>query len=97
MKRTTIALDLAKTVFEIAVSHQPGRVAKRRRLSRAKLLDFFAQQPPATVLMEACGSAHHWARQLQAFGHSVLLLPPHHVRPYRRGNKTDRADAKALL
>ncbi len=97
MKRTTIALELAKTVFEVAVSHQPGRVAKRLRLSRAKLTEFFAHQPPATVLMEACGSAHHWARQLQTLGHSVVLLPPRHVRPYRHGNKTDRADAKALL
>ncbi len=94
---TTIAVDLAKSVFEIAVSHSPGRVHQRRRLSRARFLDFFAQQPPATILLEACSSSHYWARQLQQLGHRVILLPPHSVRPYRSGNKTDRADAKALL
>lgn len=97
MKPTTIAVDLAKNVFEIAVSHHPGRVTKRHRLSRTRLLPFFAQQPQATVLLEACASAHHWSRQLHELGHNVVLLPPRHVRPYRCGNKTDRADAKALL
>jgi hypothetical protein len=97
MKPTTIAVDLAKNVFEIAVSHHPGRVAKRHRLSRTRLQPFFAQQPQATVLLEACASAHHWSRQLHQLGHHVVLLPPRHVRPYRCGNKTDRADAKALL
>src|SRR2546422_6977255 len=97
MEHTTIAVDLAKSVFQIAVSHQPGRVDEERRLSRDRFLPFFAQQPPAIVLLEACGSAHYWARQLQPFGHSVRLLPPHDVRPYVRRNKTDRTDAKGLL
>jgi transposase len=97
MKSTTIAVDLAKSVFEVAVSHRPGRVAARRRLSRARLPHFFAQQQPATVLLEACGSAHHWGRHLQTLGHDVQLLPPFDVHRYRKGNKTDRADAKALL
>lgn len=97
MEHTTIAVDLAKTVFQVAVSHQPGRVDEERRLSRDRFLEFFAQRPPATVLLEACGSAHHWARQLQPFGHSVRLLAPHDVRPYVRRNKTDRTDAKGLL
>ena len=96
MKRT-IAVDLAKSVFEVAVSKRPGRIDKRLRLSRKRLLPFFAQQPPATVLLEACSSAHFWARQLRDFGHDAVLLPPRHVRPYRQGNKTDRADAKVLL
>jgi transposase len=60
-------------------------------------LSFFAQQAPATVLLEACGSAHHWARQLQQCGHIVRLLPGHDVHRYVRRNKTDRTDAKALL
>jgi transposase len=90
MEHTTIAVDLAKSVFQVAVSHHPGRVDEERRLSRDRFLAFFAQRPPATVLLEACGSAHHWARQLQPFGHSVRLLPPHDVRPYVRRNKTDR-------
>ena len=95
--KPTIAVDLAKSVFEVAVSQRPGRVEQRRRLSRRRFLPFFAQQPPATVLLEACSSAHFWARQLRDLGHEAVLLPPRHVRPYRQGNKTDRADAKALL
>ena len=97
MEHTTIAVDLAKSVFQVAISHRAGRVDEERRLSRERFLPFFAQQPPATVLLEACGSAHHWARQLQPFGHVVRLLPPHDVRPYVRRNKTDRTDAKGLL
>lgn len=95
--QTTIAVDLAKNVFEIAVSRHPGRIAERKRLSRSRLPVFFLQQSAATVLMEACGSSHYWARLIQAQGHQVRLLPPHHVSRYRTGNKTDRADARALL
>ena len=94
---TTYAVDIAKSVFEIAVSNHPGHVRERHRLSRERFLTFFAQQKPGTVLLEACGSAHHWARSLRTIGHRVVLLPPHRVRPYVTGNKTDRADAKALL
>jgi transposase len=96
--KPTIAVDLAKSVFEIAVSRHPGRVAERHRLSRSGLLPFFAQHEAATVLFEACSSAHFWARELESLDHQVALLPPHLVRPYRRRHhKTDRADAKALL
>ena len=94
---TRIAVDLAKSVFEIAVSDRPGRVGRRERLPRAQFLSFFAQQPAATVVMEACGSAHYWGRRLEGLGHRVVLLPPYHVRPYVRGNKTDRTDAKGIL
>ncbi len=97
MEHTTIAVDLAKSVFQVAVSHQPGHVDEERRLSRDRFLAFFAQRPPATVLLEACGSAHYWARQFQPLGHAVRLLAPHDVRPYVRRNKTDRTDAKGLL
>lgn len=96
-KHTTIAVDLAKNVFEIAVSEQPGRVAERKRLSRHRLLPFFTNRPMATVLMEACGSAHHWARQIESLGHRVVLLPPHLTRRYVLRDKTDQADARALL
>jgi len=96
-KHTLIAVDLAKHVFEIAVSHEDGKVAKRRRLSRAAFLGFFANTPLATVIMEACGSAHYWGRQVEGLGHRVVLLPPHQVRPYVTRNKTDRTDAKGLL
>ena len=94
---TTYAIDVAKSVFEIAVSQHPGHVREYHRLSRERLVTFFAKQKPGTVLLEACGSSHHWARTLRGLGHHVVLLPPHRVRPYVTGNKTDRADAKALL
>lgn len=94
---TTIAVDLAKSVFEVAVSERPGRVLERHRLSRPAFLQFLAQHRPATVLLEACSSAHYWGRVAQDLGHKPLLLPPHCVRPYVLRNKTDRSDAKGLL
>jgi transposase len=97
MHPTTIAVDLAKSVFQIAVSRQPGKVAESHRLTRSKFLRFFAEHQPALVLLEACGTAHFWGRKLQELGHQVLLLPPSHVRPYVQRNKTDRTDAKGLL
>jgi len=96
-ERIRIAIDLAKSVFQLAISDRPGKVTKKARLTRAQLLPFLAQQPPAAVFMEACGSAHYWARKIQQLGHEVVLLPPHYVRPYVRGNKTDRTDAQGIL
>lgn len=93
----TIAVDLAKSVFQVAESHQPGKVSRTRRLSRSQFERYLAQQAPSRFLFEACGSAHHWGRKLVAAGHEVRLLPPHHVRHYRAGDKTDQTDAKALL
>jgi len=97
MKSTTIAVDLAKSVFEVAVSERPGRVRVRRRLSRGQFARFLAEQPPATVVMGACGTSHFWGREARTRGHQVVLLPPHAVRPYVLRNKTDGADAKGLL
>ena len=97
MNTTQVAVDLAKSVFQVSVSHAPGRVDEQHRLSRRRFRTFFLHHPPTHVLMEACGSAHHWGRELQGLGHHVSLLPPAHVARYRQGNKTDRADAKALL
>ena len=97
MHHTTIAVDLAKNIFKIAVSDRPGRITERHRLSRSKFQRFFAEHLPATVLLGACSSAHHWARTLGHQGHNVILLPPHVVRPYVTRNKTDRSDAKAIL
>jgi len=94
---TTIAVDLAKSVFQIAVSQQPGKVSESHRLTRGRFLRFFAERQPALVVLEACGTAHFWAREIQALGHQVRLLPPHEVRGYVHRNKTDRADAEALL
>ena len=97
MNNTLVAVDLAKSVFEIAVSHEPGRVSKRLRPKREKLLEFFAQLPPATVIMEACGSAQFWAGEIQKLGHRVVLLPAQHARPYVLRDKTDRTDTVGLL
>jgi transposase len=94
---TTIAVDLAKSVFEVAVSERPGRVSRRHRLTRQSFARFLAEEAPSTIVMEACGTAHHWGRAARARGHDVRLLPPREVARYRRGNKTDRSDAKALL
>lgn len=97
MNSTQVAVDLAKSVFEVAVSRRPGKVDESHRLSRSRFQRFFAEREPVEVLMEACGTAHHWGRTFEAMGHRVRLLPPGDVSRYRDGNKTDRADAKALL
>jgi transposase len=97
MQSTLIAVDLAKNVFEIAVSRKPGKVAERHRLTRARFLEFFAERQSAVVLLEATGTAHHWGRRLRELGHQPVLLPPRAVKRYRDGNKTDRSDTKSLL
>jgi transposase len=79
------------------VSRRPGKVAEAHRLSRNQFIRFFAERKSALVLLEACGTARFWARQLLACGHRVRLLPPHQIRPYVQRDKTDLADAKALL
>jgi len=97
MNHTTIAVDISKEVFEIAVSNVAGKVSERRRLRRREFVPFFVQRPPSTVVMEACGSAHHWGRQLTQLGHKVRLLPTLHTKPYVRRNKSDRTDVRGLL
>lgn len=97
MDSTTIAVDLAKSVFELAVSHRAGIIARHHRFTRTQFVAFFSKAAPATFVLEACGSAHYWGRQLHNAGHRVVLLPPHAVRPYASRNKTDRLDAQALL
>ncbi|MDX1401352.1 MAG: IS110 family transposase, partial [Kiloniellales bacterium] len=92
-----IAIDLAKDIFEVALANSSHRVVARQRVSRRKLQALLESHPPALVLMEACGTAHDWGRRSMALGHEVKLLPAQYVRPYRRGNKTDRADTDALL
>jgi len=97
MHATTIAVDLAKSVFEVAVSQRAGQVSERHRLTRAQFRRFLGEREPARMLMEACGTAHYWGREARARGHEVVLLPPHTVRPYVLRNKTDGADTKGLL
>ena len=96
MDITTIGFDLAKTVFQVHGADGEGRVVLRRKLRRGKVLAFFAGLPSCLVGMEACASAHYWARELQALGHKVRLIPPQYVRPFVKTNKNDAADAEAI-
>lgn len=91
-----IGLDISKNVFEVCVQDEKGNVMQRKRLSRLNVLSWFAQQSPAVVGLEACGGAHHWARELKARGHEVKILPPQHVKPFVRTNKSDAHDAQAI-
>jgi transposase len=95
MQITTIGLDIAKNLFQVHGVDAQGRPVLKRRLARAKVLEFFANLPPCLVGLEACGAAHHWARELAKLGHTVRLMPPQYVRPYVKTNKHDAADAEA--
>lgn len=97
MDATTVAIDLAKDVFELAYADGDGGIVARKRLSRRAFARCLENRPPLEVVMEACGSAHYWARRFQGQGHRVRLLPARDVRPYVRRNKTDRADAAGLI
>ena len=93
----SLAIDLAKDVFELAFADASGRIVERKRLKREPFARCLENRPPLRIVMEACGSAHAWARRFARLGHEVTLLPAQHVRPYVRRNKTDRADAAGLL
>ena len=97
MERTTVAVDLAKSVFEVAVANERGQITERKRFGRTSFMRFLTKRRPCRVVMEACGTAHYWGRVAQEHGHRVTLLPPNYVRPFVRRNKTDRADAEALV
>ena len=92
----TIGLDLAKNIFQVHGIDAEGKVLVRRRLRRAEVLEFFASVKPCLVGMEACASAHHWAREIAKLGHAVRLMPPAYVKPYVKRGKTDAADAEAI-
>ena len=96
MKIISIGIDLAKNVFQVHGVDEHGKVALQEQLKRAQFALFFSNLPPCLIGMEACGSAHHWARKLQAFGHTVKLMSPQFVKPYVKSNKNDRADAEAI-
>ena len=97
MNATTVAVDLAKNVFELAVADANWCVIARHRLSRTQFERWFSNRRVELIIMEACGSAHHWARTFGASGIEVRLLPAHYVHKYVKRNKTDAADAVALL
>lgn len=96
MHIATIGVDLAKHIFQVHGVDTEGRVVLRRRLRRAQLMPFFAALPPCRIGMEACGTAHHWAREFRALGHDVRLMPAHYVKAYVKRGKNDAADAEAI-
>ena len=96
MEITTIGLDIAKRVFQAHGVDASGKAVLRRKLQRAEVLVFFNGLPSCLVGIEACAMAHHWARELQALGHEVRLMPPSYVKPYVKRGKTDAADAEAI-
>jgi len=92
----TIGLDIAKSVFQVHGVDDVGTVVIRKRVSRSKMLEFFANLPPCLVGIEACPAAHHWGRELQALGHTVKLMPPSCVKAYLKRSKNDAARAGAI-
>lgn len=94
---TMIGVDLAKSVFQVHGASMTGKVVYQRKLSRPAFRTFMADQPPAVVVLEACGSAHYWARVLSAYGHEVQLIAPQYVRPFVKRQKNDAADAEAIV
>ena len=93
---TTIGVDLAKTVFQIHGVDASSVIVIRKQLRRRQVLPFFRKQPPCLVGLEACATAHYWAREIAALGHEVKLMPPRYVKPYVKRNKNDAADAEAI-
>ena len=96
MKLTTIGIDLAKNVFQVHGVDERGKAVLKKQLKREQMAPFFANLVPCLIGMEACGSAHFWARKLQAMGHTVKLMAPQFVKPYVKTNKNDAADAEAI-
>lgn len=96
MKVTTLGIDLAKNVFQLHGVNEFGKPVIKKQLKREQMAAFFVNLPPCLIGMEACGSAHHWARKLQGFGHTVKLMAPQFVKPYVKTNKNDAADAEAI-
>ncbi len=97
MNSTTVAVDLAKSVFQLAVADSSWKILETHRLTRSQFERWFINRDVSLVIMEACGSAHHWARWLNGLGIEVRLLPAQYIRAYVKRNKTDAADAAALL
>ena len=95
-KVTTVGLDLAKSVFQVHGADKEGRPVVRKKLRRGQVLVFFAELSPCLIGLEACASAHYWARELRALGHEVRLIPPQYVRPFVKTNKNDATDAEAI-
>ena len=97
MKNMMIGVDLAKNVFQVHGALRTGEVQFRKKLTRKQFPAFMAQQKPGMVIFEACGSAHFWAREVEAYGHQVKLIAPQYVRPFVKRQKNDAADAEAIV
>ena len=93
---STVGIDLAKSVFQIHAADRGGAVVLRKKLRRDQVLSFFSTLPRCVVAMEACASAHHWAREIAALGHDTRLIPPAYVKPFVKRQKNDMADAEAI-
>lgn len=96
MKITTIGLDIAKSVFHFVAVNQAGRFIKKKQLKRKQVLAYTVRLESCTIVLEACGGAHYWAREFIAQGHQVKLIAPQYVKPYVKGNKNDYNDAEAI-
>lgn len=96
MKVTTVGIDLAKNLFQLHGVNECGKAVFKKQLRRDQMAEFFVNLPACLIGMEACSSAHHWARKLQEFGHTVKLMAPQFVKPYVKTNKNDAADAEAI-
>lgn len=96
MKITAVGIDLAKNVFQVHGVNEHGKTVLKKQLKRDQVAEFFATMAPCLIGTEACGTAHHWARKLGAFGHDVKLMAPQFVKPYVKTNKNDAADAEAI-
>ena len=96
MQITTIGLDIAKNVFQVHGIDAAEKVVVRKQLRRGQMMKFFAVLPPCLVGMEACATAHYWARELTRLGHEVRLMPVKDVKAYVKRNKNDAADAEAI-
>ena len=95
-KHSLIAIDLAKSVFQVCGLSTHNKIIFNRKLNRNALLEFIANQQPTTIAMEACATSHYWGRRFEEIGHAVMLIPAQHVTPFVRGNKSDRNDAVAI-
>ncbi len=97
MSQTSIiGIDIAKYVFQLHGADESGAIVFRKKLTRAKLLPFLAQQPPCVIALEACGGAHFWGREIARLGHQLRLIPPSYVKPFVKRQKNDAADAEAI-
>jgi transposase len=97
MKNMMIGVDLAKAVFQVHGALRMGEIQFRKKLTRKQFPAFMAQQDPSMVIFKACGSAHFWAREIEALGHEVKLIAPQYVRPFVKRQKNDAADAEAII